>query len=457
MRRFSIRRRLVLLLLASLMLVWSALLASSYYEAREEANELADARLQQNTRTLMLLDLNKLDTLADTQTGRNGRDDHDGDDDHHDPLGFQVWRDDGTLLLRTARTPDATFDARDGYATFTTDNQQWRSYALHNRQHDYQVRVFESHQDRIRWINNLARRIAQLLLLALPALALLIWISIGRGLMPLTWMSRAIASRNAGNLEPINLERVPTEAQALIDALNNLLQRLSQSIDKERSFTADAAHELRTPLAAIKVQAEVALAAQDDATRRHAIEQVIAGVNRTTHLAQQLLLLARLDHIDPAAVQPVDLGSLAAECIARRAEDAARKGIDIECDLAAQSACTLHGDPIALSVMIDNLIDNAIKYGQENARIAVAVTCERTQLVLKIKDNGPGVPPQHRARLLNRFYRIEGSAVSGSGLGLSIVDKIVTAYGGTISLGAGLDGRGLGVTVCFPAGQQNEI
>jgi two-component system sensor histidine kinase QseC len=290
---------------------------------------------------------------------------------------------------------------------------------------------------------------AQVLLLALPLLALLIWISISRGLRPLAQLSEAIAARDADNLEPIHLERVPAEAQALTDALNHLLQRLAHSIDKERSFTADAAHELRTPLAAIKVQAEVALAAPDDAGRRHAIGQVIAGVNRTTHLAQQLLLLARLDHLETAARQPVDLGNLARACVAQRADDATRKGIEF--DVAAAPGCVLQGDPAMLSILLDNLLDNAIKYGRAPGRIAVAVERRQSAPQLTIQDDGDGVAAADRERLQDRFFRAPGNQVAGSGLGLSIVDKIAAAHGGSIRFGPGLDGRGLGVTIRFRA------
>jgi two-component system sensor histidine kinase QseC len=443
MKRFSIRHRLVLLLLSGLVLVWTGMLAASYYEAREEVDELADERLEQNAHTLLLLDLKRLGTLADVE------DEEEHDDDHGKHLGFQVWSNSGQLLLRGDGSPPAAFDPRSGFTTLTLGDEQWRSYALHDRKHGYQVRVFEPLRQRVKIGNKVARRMAQSLLIALPILALLIWLAIGRGLQPLELLSRAIATRNAGNLEPIALDRVPVEAQLLIDSLNNLLERLSDSLDRERSFTADAAHELRTPLAAIKVQAEVALAAKDMATRKHAIEQVIAGVNRTTHLAQQLLLLARLDHAGAAAAQAVDLGKLAVDGVAQRAGDAARKGIEF--DVAAQPGCILQGDPTALSVMLDNLLDNAIKYGRQNGRIAVAVARDRAQLALSVKDDGPGVSPQARARLADRFFRIEGSEVPGSGLGLSIVEKIAASCRGTVSFGEGLNGHGLGVTIHFQA------
>ena len=452
MKQLSIRRRLLVLLLGSLVLVWSAMLAVGYAELREEVDELADARMEQSARTLLLLDLKRLQRLAGQENGR----DEDHDDDHkseHDreharAVDFLVWDDDGSLLLRSPGAPPLAFDARDGYRTLQSAQGSVRSFALRDPRRGYQVRVFEAVDTRSHLVNKLALRMAQLLLLAMPVLALLIWISTGRGLKPLTTISRAIGSRNAENLQPLDLERVPVETQPLVDSLNNLLQRLSESIDRERSFTADAAHELRTPLAAIKVQAEVALAAKSEEQRRQAIGQVIAGVHRTTHLAQQLLLLARLDHANGMDAQATDLGQAAIDSAARLADAAACK--DIELEVAAEPECGLRADPLALSVMIDNLIDNAIKYGREGGRIAVRVARERGSVVLNVQDDGPGVAPEQRTLLTGRFFRIPGSGVEGSGLGLSIVERIVRRYRGVLEIGAGLHGAGLGVTIRLP-------
>ena len=191
----------------------------------------------------------------------------------------------------------------------------------------------------------------------------------------------------------------------------------------------------------------MALAAEDDASRRHAIEQVIAGVNRTTHLAQQLLLLARLEQVEPGARQAVDLGQLAADGVAQRADEATRKSIEFE--LTTAPGCVLQGDPAMLAILLDNLLDNAIKYGRRDGQIAVGVRREAKALLLTVADDGDGVAAADRARLRDRFFRVEGHAAAGSGLGLSIVEKIAAAHGGTLEIGAGLDGRGLGVTVRF--------
>lgn len=447
MKRFSIRRRLVLMLSVSLLVVWAAMLISGYVETREEAHELAEARLEESAAMLMLLDLPRLNVLAQPDAVPRKEHDKDGDDDDANHVRFQVWRDDGTLLVRSTHAPQAAFLVRNGHALIAAEHKQWHSFAVHDANQGFQIRVFEASGLRDSLANKTALRMAQILLPALVVLALLIWFSVGRAMRPLLGMTGAIAQRGADNLEPISLESIPAEVQPLVDSLNHLLDRLAHSIDKERAFTADAAHELRTPLAAIKVQAEVALGARDDIQRSHAIHQVIAGVNRTTRLVQQLLLLARLDHPDSATMQPVDLGALAVECAGRKADAALRK--DIELDLSTEPGCILHGDATALSLMLDNLIDNAIKYGRQGGRIAIAVTCDGSQLLLSVRDDGAGVPAADWPRLSDRFYRAPGNEADGSGLGLSIVAKIAQAYRGDLRFSSGIDGAGLGVTIHF--------
>lgn len=454
MKPVSMRRRLLVLLLGSLLLVWGAMMGYGYVKLSDEVDELADTRMEQSARTLMLLDLKRLRALADGNDDKHHKDRKGRrDDDHHDddergPVDFQVWDSDGSLLLHAPGAPDAAFNPDKGHRTVTLDGELWHTFALRDERRGYQVRVFEKDAMRSHLVSKLGLRMAQLLLFALPVLALLIWISTGRGLAPLAAMSRAIGSRNADNLQPLDLDRVPSETRGLADSLNKLLQRLSESIDRERSFTADAAHELRTPLAAIKVQAEVALAAENDEQRRHAIAQVIAGVHRTAHLAQQLLLLARLDHVDATQIQTVDLGQTAIDSAARYADTADSKGIEL--DVSVEKECALRADAMVMSIMIDNLIDNAIKYGRNGGHVAVRVIREAGQVLVRVQDDGPGVAPEQRARLTDRFFRVEGSGVEGSGLGLSIVDRIAKRYRGTVEIGEGLDGKGLGITIRLP-------
>jgi two-component system sensor histidine kinase QseC len=447
MKVFSLRRRLTALILGSLLALWLAMLALGYYGAREEVDELADARLRETVRILMLLDLRRLDALA-AEPGHGAGDDGRG---HEMRLSFQLHDRNGRLLLRAPDAPDASYDPRDGYATLRHDGAAWRTYALRSRA-GYQVRAFEPLAARAEITRKAAWRMAQPLLLSLPLLALLVWSATGSGLKPLDALSKALALRNADQLEPVSLALAPAEAQPLLQSLNALLERLARSIERERAFTADAAHALRTPMAAIKVQAEVALAARDDAERRHALDQVVAGVDRATRLAQQLLALARLDHAAAGPGQLLDLGALAAASAAVHAEAAVRKEIELEVE--ARPGCMLVADQVALSVLLDNLLDNAVKYGRRGGHVTVRVSRDGERIALAVCDDGPGVPEESRAGLARRFYRVPGSPAEGSGLGLAIVENVARNWGGELRFGEGLHGRGLGVTVSFPAASQ---
>ena len=449
MKRFSLRRRLTLLLSLSLVLVWAATLLFSYREVREEVNELFDARLEEGARTLMLLDLKRLRQLSAAENLAAPEGDQDRDHDPAQHLSFQVWNGDGSLLLRSAQAPNAAFANPAGFRTVTIGGQSWRSVSLWQAKYGFQVRVFEPLRARRDLAARVSQRMLMPLLYALPALALLIWLSIGRGFRPLAALSRAIAARDADNLERITIEQVPLETLPLIDGLNQLLRRLAASLDKERSFTADAAHELRTPLAAIRVQAEVALAAQEPGQRQTAVRHIVEGVDRTTHLVEQLLLLARIDHPDRNSWAPLDLGELAARCAARYAEQAVGKGIELE--VAAEAACLVSGDGTTLDVLIGNLIDNALRYTPAGGRVALSVARTGGRIALAVRDSGPGIPPEARARIFDRFYRVGEQPAPGSGLGLSIVQRVAQSHGAEIELERGLDDRGLGLRLNFPA------
>ena len=456
MTRYSIRRRLALLLSASVALVWAGMLAWSYVDTREEVGEQADARLEEGARTIMLLDLPRLAALAAAPARGDGKDDdHDDHDDHGEDsdsdqrgLRFQVWDRQQSLRLRSPGAPEVGYRPGAGHAMLPHRGYAWHTYAMVDPAQGYQVRVFERPGVRGKLVDETALRMAQVLLVGLPVLALLVWISVGYGLRPLRTLSREIAGRDAGKLAPLDLASTPAEVQPLIDALNRLLLRLAASIARERAFTADAAHELRTPLAAIKVQAEVALAALATGERDYAMGRIMEGVDRSTHLVRQLLLLARLDQAAPPPAQAVDLAALAADSAARYAGAALDKGIDLA--LTAASGAVVQADPVALSVLIDNLLDNAVKYGMPGGQVQVTVERHATGgVTLTVSGDGPAIDAAVLARLGDRFYRAEGNAAQGSGLGLSIVDKIATAYGARLQLGPGLHGGGVGATVRF--------
>jgi signal transduction histidine kinase len=234
----------------------------------------------------------------------------------------------------------------------------------------------------------------------------------------------------------------------LIAALNALFDRLRTSLEQERRFTADAAHELRTPLAAVKTQAQVALGATGEDERSRALGNVVAGTDRATRLVEQLLVLARLD---PQKVLPhgqtVDLHELARQGVAELAPAAAAKGVEVS--LAAGDAAPVAGDAVLLAVLLRNLLDNAVRYTPAGGEVEVSVRRTTGGVSLAVVDNGPGIPEAERGRVFERFHRVLGSGEEGSGLGLSIVRRIADLHRASVSLDAGPGGRGLRVEVRF--------
>jgi len=299
---------------------------------------------------------------------------------------------------------------------------------------------------------DLARHIAlgmlNPLLYALPAFGLLIWFGAGRSLRPLDRLARAVESRAAENLSDVEMQGVPREVVPLVGSLNRLFARLRESFAKERRFTDDAAHELRTPLAAIKTHAQVALAARDAATRQHALESIVHGADRAAHLADQLLTLARLDG-DSASVggAPADLRRAAADTAAQLAPWALDKGVDVI--LEEGPDVNVRGDAALLDVMLRNLLDNAIRYTPPGGTVRLRVASDAGRPVCEVEDTGPGIPADDRVRVFERFYRVLGTGEEGSGLGLSIVLRIAELHGARLDLDSGRDGRGSRARVTF--------
>jgi signal transduction histidine kinase len=262
-------------------------------------------------------------------------------------------------------------------------------------------------------------------------------------LQPLAAVALEIASRDSDHLVELRPARAPEEVRPLVEAINSLFTRVEQTLESERRFTADAAHELRTPLAALTAQAQVAMQARSAAEREHAMAQLATSLRRATRLVDQILTLARLDPEDRPPTGRVDLGGLAEEVCARHGALALEK--DIALELNAEPV-TVPGDSDMLRILLRNLVDNAIRYTPVGGQVTVAVTREG----LSVTDSGPGIPVEERARVFNRFHRLAGQDIEGSGLGLSIVARIAERHGAAISLDSGADGRGLKISVRFP-------
>jgi len=440
-KAYSLRRRLPLLLSAAIAVVWLATAVYSYFEARHEVDEVLDAHLAQSASLIVAQaghELEEIDVEHAPQLHERGR-----------RVAFQIWER-GSLRLHSSNAPETRLSPREeGFSRATLQGRSWRVFSTWDSQRRYLVQVAERDEARREIATGVAASLLVPLLVALPVLGFLIWLAIVRALRPLTALGRQVETREPGNLAALDAGDAPLEIVPLVRSLNALFARVASLIENERRFTADAAHELRTPLAALRAQAQVALGASDDAERRRALGNVIAGCDRATRLAEQMLTLARLE---PGQVsdgkERCELGALARSAAADLAPAALLK--DIELEVVAEHAVEIDAHPALLAILLRNLIDNAIRYSMRGGRVRVAVTESASVKCLEVSDEGHGIDAAERAKVGQRFYRVLGTGETGSGLGLSIVYRIAAIHGAAVTLGAGLGGKGLRVTVELP-------
>ena len=369
-----------------------------------------------------------------------------------DKFNFQVWTDGGKLLLHSSSAPKIPLTAdTDGFSDKYIDDQKWRVFTTYNEKAGIRTVLAERYDTR----NELGQRIAQddlyIMLLTFPLSGLLIWIIIGRGLDSLERVAQEVANRAPTHLEPVNIKEVPEEIKPVIDELNKLFYRLKEGFEREKRFAADAAHELRTPLAALKTQAQVALNTNNIDEKNLALQKLIASVNRSTHIVQQLLTMSKLVP-EAASINDLDevhMAKIAREVLAMLAPSAVEKQIELAFE-ADENLPTFAGNSTAISILIRNLVDNAIRYCKENGLVLVKGYMQENELVLEVRDTGPGIPEELQARVFERFFRVLGNKSTGSGLGLAIVQQISSLHNARVTLESPTEGTGLIVKVYFP-------
>jgi len=443
-RAYSLRARLLVLLLGGFVVAWSAVAVTSYLDARHEINELFDAQLAQTAQLLLAQVEHEPDELEVPELALRHK--------YQRHLVFQVRDRSGRIVLRSAGAPrEGLIGNRDGFDSHAVRGRRWRVYTLTDGHHGVRVAVGERDDVRTELARHIALGMLNPLLYALPAFGLLIWLGVGRSLRPLDRLARAVETRAADNLSPVEMRNAPKEVAPLLGSLNRLFGRVREAFEKERRFTDDAAHELRTPLAAIKTHAQVALAARGVDERQRALESIVRGADRAAHLADQLLTLARLENETAfSGGETVDLRRAAADAVALLVPWALEKGVAVT--LEDGPVASVRGGAALLGVMLRNLVDNAIRYTPKGGAVRVRITTEGGYALCEIEDSGPGIPPAERARVFERFHRVLGTGEEGSGLGLSIVRRIAELHGARVELDSGAGGRGLCVRVAFPLG-----
>ena len=426
----SIRRHLLIALLGALC---AAMLLGgwvTYRVARSEAGVLFDYHLQQIA--LSLRD-QRFQGSAEALASDRSLD-----------YVIRVWDQNGLTVFYSRPHDTLPELTRLGYSTTETKEGAWRLYAI--QYHGQTIAVAQPMRVRDRQAAAVAWRTLEPFLILLPLFGVLIWRLVGWGLRPLGRLAESVKARTPDLLDPLPNADVPEEVWPLADSLNDLLGRLKTALDAQRAFVADAAHELRTPLAALQLQAQLVERAPSDEERHAALGDLKDGLQRATHGVQQLLTLARQE---PGAVEarkvPVPLATLIRESVIGHCALAAERRIDLGVSYAEEEAVTA-GDAGALKILLDNLIANALRHAPEGGRIDVACGVRDGMAYLEVADDGPGIPTEERERVFDRFYRRGGG--SGAGLGLAIVKMIAQRHGATVRL-LDSDAGGLRVRVEF--------
>nr|WP_069353900.1 ATP-binding protein [Burkholderia cenocepacia] len=444
-RNASLRRRLLTWLLPAACVIGLVASAGTYWGALRELDDLLDDQMRSMSKQIVVGPNGEL-SFSNHAKGKHGFEASDPD-----AVLLQVWRN-GTLVYSTDRDSKLPPPAQQGIASVDVGGEPWRTYVT--KRGGTTIRLAQARHARWEAIAGIAVHLLWPVFSMLPLLALGLWFGIGAGLRPLRAIASGLKRRNANNLEPVDVASMPNEVRPLAEAINDLLARLDRSFTLQRHFIADAAHELRTPIMGLSIQSQLLRRAATAEEREHILAQIHAGTTRLGHLAEQLLTLARLEPDAQAVVSasaPVDLAALCRSVVSDRARVADAHRIDLGAivDVPVMAA----GNADTLRVLLNNLVDNAIRYAGEGARVDVSARVDGTTPVLEVADDGPGIPEAERADVWERFYRGEGAQAatsSGSGLGLSIVKRIAEQHRATVSLGTTRGGRGLTVTVRFP-------
>lgn len=429
----SIRNRLLLWLCAGLSAGILAAAGLLYLQAREEANQIFDYQMKQLAASLPSQPFEPL------SSGRPSQPDTEKD------IVIQIWSDSGLRIYHSHERMALPQRVELGFSTVRTRGGWWRVYSA--QQGNTVVQVAQPLSARREVAADMALRTVAPLLVLFPFLGVLVWVTVGRGLAPVRQVAADVQSRDAASLAPIADAGLPQEILPLTHALNDLLARLEHALDAQRAFVADAAHELRTPLTALKLQIQLAERAEGEAARAAAFAELKQGFERAMHLVQQLLTLARQEPGASRTVrEPVELAALARSVVSDLAPGAALRGTDV--GVAANAAAQVDGDPDALRILLNNLVENAIRYTPDGGRVDVSIHATPEACSVRVEDTGPGIAQQELDRVFDRFYRVPGTRVAGSGLGLAIVKRIADAHGAKVALTN--TGNGLRAEVIFP-------
>ena len=457
----SLRNRLLILIgIAEVLLVAGAFWLT-YDKSRHEAEELLDGQLAISMRLieaqirhderLFAMNGSAIDNSFEQWSDQSGIEEVSNTDrgPYEPEIAFGVWSTEGLPLLRSANARQMQRQLEQGFSDLQILNQPWRSYTKLSADGRYWIQVAHSIETRDYAGLEVAERVTYPMILALPLLLIVIYYAIHLSIKPVRQLAREISQRRGNDMAPIDTSGVIAELLPVIASFNQLLERVHQSTLNERRFTADAAHELRSPLAGLKVQAQVASESNDPVAQRRALDNVLLAVQRSERLVEQLLRLSKLDPADGGGIrmQPVDLRYLSLEALDATQHERVLRNQTVEFKIPDTDICVL-GDDDLLLVMVTNILSNATKYAPPDTRVIVDVVFEDTSVALVISDEGPGIPEWELPEITKRFKRGDRSQGEGSGLGLAIVERICQLHDASLLI-TNLAQGGLCVKVSF--------
>ena len=461
----SLRSRLVLLFFGGSLLLWVPVNFFFYKNALAEVDELWDSHLAQSARVLLALatvgvEQGELEQLQDMLPklvpayvpSENHLFRRIGADEAHykRSFAFQLHKYDGSFRLHSANAPDQPLaDGVPGFSYHVIDGTAWRVFSIADPRNSLILYAGEDHALRIDIAWHLVEHLVFPSLLVIFPLVLVIWLAVVKGLKPLARLVEEVKQRDPNDLHHISSDSIPVEVEPLVGALNSLFVRLERTLENERNFTGNAAHELRTPLAALRVQAQVALRASSDEQRERALKQTIAGVDQASHLVDQLLTLARLDSGQTAlSSAPVNLNEVARTIATDLGPFARQHRVSVQ--VSGDTEALTPGDATYLGILMRNLVDNAVRYSGNGGAVTMTVSRSGPSNLVTVRDTGPGIAEDQHSEMFTRFRRGKNTISPGSGLGLSIVRRIVELHGGSVRLGNQAQG-GLCCEVRLPA------
>jgi two-component system OmpR family sensor kinase len=439
----SLRGRLLWFLLAAITMAAMAQAMIAYRSALSDADQIFDYHMQQmamSLRSSATLTNKAADTAADPE---------------NDDLVVQVWTPDGAQVFRSLSRTALPQRAVLGFDTVRVNKTTYRVFSVQTS--NQTVQVAQDMAVRQRMAGTLALRTVGPIAVMAPVLMLVVWWVVSGSLAPVSRVKRQVAARQADDLSPVSENDLPDEVLPLVQELNLLFVRVRTAFEAQQHFVADAAHELRTPLAALKLQVLSLERAPDEAARKVAVSRVTAGIERATRLVEQLLVLARQEGgVEEVKLEPVNLSELVKRVLGDMNGLAQARQIDLGLH-HADEVVVVAGQQDALLILLRNLVDNAIKYTPAGGTVDVtlqrsvaATKNAKPRVLLSVEDSGPGIPPDERERVFSRFYRVPGSPAGGSGLGMAIVQSIAERHGGVLALDQSERLGGLKVSVDFP-------